>query len=90
MESISRWAYLHHEKLDGSGYPFGLKAENLGREERLLACLDIYQALREERPYKPGMTHTDAMAVLSGMAAGGQLDAGIVGDIHQCFKDEAA
>ena len=90
MESISRWAYLHHEKLDGSGYPFGLKAENLGREERLLACLDIYQALREERPYKPGMAHTDAMAVLSGMAAGGQLDAGIVGDIHQCFKDEAA
>jgi HD-GYP domain-containing protein (c-di-GMP phosphodiesterase class II) len=88
--SVKGAILYHHENADGSGYPFGLKAENPGREERLLACLDIYQALREERPYKPGMTHTYAMAVPNGMAAGGQLDAGIVGDINQCFKDEAA
>lgn len=34
----------HHEKLDGSGYPFGLKGEILSFEEKLLACIDIYQA----------------------------------------------
>lgn len=84
LEDITRWAALHHEKLDGSGYPFGYTAEQLGKHERLLACLDIYQALVEERPYKAGMPHNEAMGILRKMGAAGQLDLTIIGDIDAC------
>ena len=88
LEDITRWASLHHEKLDGSGYPFGYTADQLDRYERLLACLDIYQALVEERPYKPGLPHDEAMAILYRMGNAGQLDAQIIRDIDACFGQE--
>ena len=85
LEEITSWASLHHEKLDGSGYPFGYKADKLGKNERLLACLDIYQALVEERPYKAGLSHTEAMTILYKMGASGQLDIDILNDINSHF-----
>ena len=48
----------------GGENPFGYTADQLDRYERLLACLDIYQALVEERPYKQGFSHPEAMAIL--------------------------
>ena len=86
LEEITSWAALHHEKLDGSGYPFGYKAEQLGKNERLLACLDIYQALIEQRPYKAGLTHSEAMIILNKMGKAGQLDTDIINDINVCFR----
>ncbi|MDO5111983.1 MAG: HD domain-containing phosphohydrolase [Clostridia bacterium] len=85
LDDVKRWAALHHEKLDGSGYPFGLKAENLSRNERLMACIDIYQAMTEPRPYKPGLSHADAMRELDRLAALELLDAGITADIGAVF-----
>ena len=85
LEEITSWASLHHEKLDGSGYPFGYKAGQLGKNERLLACLDIYQALVEERPYKAGLSHSEAMTILYKMGASGQLDSDILNDINIRF-----
>lgn len=90
MEDIARWASLHHEKLNGSGYPFGFRAEDLGKQERLMACLDIYQALVEERPYKAGMSHMEAMAILRKMGAAGQLDQGLIEDIDACHAIHSA
>lgn len=89
MEEISRWAYLHHEKLDGSGYPFGKTGAELNRKERLMVCLDIYQALREARPYKAGYAHGKAMAILRKMAGDGLIDRQIVEDLDVCFQDLA-
>lgn len=89
FEDIASWGALHHEKLDGSGYPFGYRAAQLGFPERLMACLDIYQALREDRPYKKGMTHEKALAILREMAASGAIDSGIVEDIDAVFGEEA-
>lgn len=89
LEDITSWASLHHEKLDGSGYPFGKKAEELGRNERLLACIDIYQALTEKRPYKDGMSHEEAIAILRKMAAGGLLDPFIVEAIFHAFLQDS-
>ncbi|MDO4537929.1 MAG: HD domain-containing protein [Coriobacteriales bacterium] len=86
LEDICRWASNHHEKLDGSGYPRGLTADQLDKHDRLLACLDIYQALVEERPYKRGMTHDEAVAILNKMGNGGQLDKSIIEDINQCLR----
>lgn len=85
LEDITSWASMHHEKLDGSGYPFGKTAEELGHNERLMACLDIYQALVEARSYKNGMPHKKAMKILYKMAADGKLDERIVYDIDECF-----
>lgn len=85
MEDIARWASRHHEKLDGSGYPFGLKEEELSHVDRLMACIDIYQALVEERPYKEGMPHKKAITMLRNMAVRGHLDEGIVEDINVVF-----
>lgn len=50
--------------LDGSGYFKGLSAGDLGFEERLVACVDIYQALTEQRPYKSGLTHAVAIKMM--------------------------
>lgn len=85
LEDITRWAALHHEKLDGSGYPFGLKGNQLGKMERLMACLDIYQALCEERPYKKGFSHKAAIDILKEMGANNQLDPEIIKDIDDCM-----
>lgn len=86
LEEICSWASMHHEKLDGSGYPFGKKADELGKFERLLACIDIYQALTEDRPYKKGMTHRQSMEILQSMVQKGQLDGQIVADIDRRFQ----
>lgn len=88
MEDITRWASNHHEKLNGKGYPFGLTAQELDQKSRLLACLDIYQALTEDRPYKAGMTHTKAISILREMAEKGELDSAITEDIACAFHTE--
>jgi len=88
FEDITRWASNHHEKLDGSGYPDGLTAKDLDFNSRLISCLDIYQALREERPYRESMDHNEAMIILKNMACAGQLDQSIVDDIQCVFSKE--
>ncbi len=85
FEEITMWASNHHEKLDGSGYPDGLMAKDLDFNSRLIACLDIYQALREERPYRKRMDHVKAMEILKSMVNVGQLDNDIVDDINSVF-----
>ena len=85
FEEITKWASNHHEKLDGSGYPEGFIAKDLDFNSRLIACLDIYQALREERPYRKAMDHIKAMEILNSMDEEGQLDHAIVYDINTVF-----
>ena len=81
IPDILRWASNHHEKLNGTGYPRGLTAEDLSFEERLMACADIYQALTEKRPYKDGMPHEKAIAIMKDMAEKGEIDETIVRDM---------
>lgn len=88
LEEIASWASMHHEKLNGSGYPFGYTKDKLGKNERLLACLDIYQALVEKRPYKDGLSHNEAMAILYKMGSSGQLDSDILNDINIRFTPQ--
>ncbi|WP_312653543.1 HD-GYP domain-containing protein [Aminipila sp.] len=85
FEDITKWASLHHEKLNGKGYPFGKTADGLGFNERLMACLDIYQALTEERPYKKGMSHDKSMEILRNLVEGGSLDDEIVEEIGKVY-----
>lgn len=86
LEEVGPWAWLHHEKLDGSGYPFGKTADELDKFDRLLACIDIYQALTEARPYKNGLTHEQSLSIMRNMVDDGQLDGGIVEDIDRRYR----
>ncbi|MDA3823178.1 MAG: HD domain-containing protein [Bacteroidales bacterium] len=83
---IIRWASNHHEKLNGSGYPKGLRADSLDYESRALAALDIYQALTENRPYRPGHTKKEAMEILSKMVEKNELDRDICIKINLIFQ----
>jgi HD-GYP domain-containing protein (c-di-GMP phosphodiesterase class II) len=59
-------AGAHHEKLDGTGYPDNLRARDLPLEARILAVADVYGALTEDRPYRPGFAPEQALVMLSG------------------------
>lgn len=54
----------HHEKLDGSGYPRGLTAEDLDLPTKILTVADIFDALSKDRPYRPGMPLEKVLAIL--------------------------
>lgn len=82
ISDILEWASNHHEKLNGKGYPRGLTAEELSFEERLMSCIDIYQALTEKRPYKDGMSHEKSIAIMRDMADKGEIDGAIVRDME--------
>jgi HD-GYP domain-containing protein (c-di-GMP phosphodiesterase class II) len=62
--SIAWIAAAHHERLDGSGYPFGLSAEKLTTSMRVLAVADVYEALTAERPYREALGHDVALEIL--------------------------
>ena len=54
----------HHERYDGTGYPKGLKGEEIPLSARIVALADVYDALRGPRPYKKGFSHEEAMKII--------------------------
>jgi putative nucleotidyltransferase with HDIG domain len=68
----------HHEYLDGSGYPDGVRGGHLNLATRILTVCDIYGALVEERAYKPVMSQPDALYTLIGLAQRGKVDYSVV------------
>jgi putative two-component system response regulator len=68
----------HHEHWDGSGYPDGLAGENIPLLARVLQVVDVYDALRTARPYKPALSHEAAIQVMQREADSGMLDPQIV------------
>jgi putative two-component system response regulator len=71
----------HHEKLDGSGYPDGLTADQIPMVARIMAVVDIYDALITDRPYRRGMSQADAMRILEDEGQKGKLDQGVTGHL---------
>jgi HD-GYP domain-containing protein (c-di-GMP phosphodiesterase class II) len=86
FDTIRDWAASHHEKLDGSGYPFGKRGDGMDFNSRLIACLDIYQAVSEPRPYHGPRSHTETMSILYDMTEKGLIDDKIVKDIDQAME----
>jgi HD-GYP domain-containing protein (c-di-GMP phosphodiesterase class II) len=78
LEDVTRWAAFHHERLDGRGYPFHIKADNFTKLARIMAVADIFTAVTEDRPYRVGMTNEAAMKVLHSMAAKSGIDRQVV------------
>lgn len=75
---IAAVAGRHHERLDGSGYPFGLKAEQLSLEDRIVCVADVYGALTENRPYRKSLP-TEAILAIFRKEVPARLDA-------RCFE----
>lgn len=76
----------HHEMLDGSGYPDGLRGDEISDLTRLLSIVDIFGALVERRAYKPPMSGEAAFAIVSRMAREGKLEKALV----EAFRPVAA
>jgi putative nucleotidyltransferase with HDIG domain len=77
LKAASDVPMSHHEAWDGSGYPRGLKGEEIPLQARIFAVVDSYDAIRSERPYKCAQTHATALALLQ-KAAGKRLDPSLV------------
>ena len=73
-EPIQRIAIRHHEKLDGSGYPRGLAAEELTTAERIVSIADIVSALSGTRSYKEAFSKEKTLAIITTQKEKGQLD----------------
>lgn len=85
FNDITKWASAHHERFDGSGYPFGLTSNELGLEERIVSCLDFYQALVEDRPYRKSMAHDEAILILRKNLSDFNIDIEVVNAIDKIF-----
>lgn len=83
IPNISEWASNHHEKLNGQGYPRGLKANELSEESRIMAVCDIYQALTEDRPYRRGLNITNVFNIMDEMVSGGFICAVALGYLRE-------
>jgi len=81
FEDICRWASNHHEKLNGTGYPFKKSADELDFNSRLMACIDIYQAVSEKRPYHPLRDLNATLQIMYKIADDGGIDKNIVNDL---------
>ena len=77
FSDFARIASLHHEKLDGSGYPWNVPAEGLDLQSRILIVSDIFEALTADRPYRAGMPIKTALALLE-KDRGKKLDADVL------------
>lgn len=90
FDEVAGWAAHHHEWVSGGGYPFGLSGDALGPEARLIAVADVFQALRQDRPYRHPMDPAQSMFHVDRMVAQGHLDGDIAGLLHRNLPDYAA
>jgi HD-GYP domain-containing protein (c-di-GMP phosphodiesterase class II) len=82
LRAVPEIAGGHHEKMDGSGYPRGLRREEMSPLARMMAIADIFEALTAiDRPYKQGKTLSEAVAIMSRM----QQEQHIDGDLFALF-----
>ena len=65
---FARTAAFHHEKLDGSGYPWGVKGDDLDTAARTLAVADMYEALTASRPYRAALSRDEALKIINATA----------------------
>ena len=78
LDIINAWASFHHERMDGTGYPFHHKGQDLSLGSRIIAVADVFTAITEDRPYRKGMSSDSALQVLQKKADNSALDPSIV------------
>ena len=75
LKNVAEYAGGHHERMDGKGYPRGLKREQMSVQARCMGIADIFEALTaKDRPYKKGKTLTEALTILGKFKLNGHID----------------
>lgn len=90
MRQIAEWAAFHHERLDGSGYPFHIDAGKLNTGSRILAVADIFTALAENRPYRKPMAKSEVISILKDLGSRSHLDKHVVGILESNYDEIVA
>jgi len=85
--SIVKWVSEHHEKLNGSGYPYGFSADNIEQPARILAIADIFQALCQKRPYRDRLELLQVIEIMDAMRDRYEIDPDIY-DVLMRYKHE--
>jgi len=90
FEEISLWASQHHERVDGSGYPYRLSKESLSLEARIIALADVFQGLAQNRPHRDKLPADKIMGVLRQQMHDDKLDERVVkmveNNLAECWQ----
>jgi HD-GYP domain-containing protein (c-di-GMP phosphodiesterase class II) len=85
LRHVADYAAAHHEKIDGTGYPLGLKGDQLSLQSRIIAIADVFEALTaKDRPYKKGKGLAEALKIMESMAKDKHIDT----DLYELFIKE--
>ncbi len=85
LKNVSYYASSHHERIDGAGYPFGLKGNEIPLQGRIIALADIFEALTaKDRPYKKEKTLSEAIKIMGYMVKDNHIDR----DLFELFIKE--
>lgn len=83
MEIVATWAAQHHERVDGSGYPYMSGKQEISIEARILAVADVFQALAQRRPYREALPPEQILTILRLEADSGKLDKEVVDTVER-------
>ena len=90
FDDISIWASQHHERLDGSGYPFRCVNDNLSLEAKIIAIADVFQSFSQNRPHRDKLPAKDTLTFLKQQVNEGKLDNDVVlmveNNLDECWK----
>jgi hypothetical protein len=82
LKNVPEYAGGHHERMDGKGYPKGLKRQDMSWQARIMGIADIFEALTaKDRPYKEGMKLSEALSILDRFSLNGHIDPAL----HEVF-----
>lgn len=84
---VTAMVHQHHERLDGSGYPQGLRGDRIAREARILAVADVVEAMCAHRPYRPALGPEQALAEIENRK-GTAFDAEVVDACLRLFREK--
>ena len=87
LREIAEWGAYHHERLDGSGYPFHCKADELSTGSRIMAVADMFTALAEDRPYRKGMSKKEIVRIIKQFSDRQLLDSRIVNILLENYDE---
>lgn len=78
FEDIAKWAAQHHERVDGSGYPYRNNDQELSIEAKIIAVADVFQALTQKRAYRDKFSPQNIVLELNKQSHAGKLDKEVV------------
>ena len=100
LSTVRDWAALHHERLNGRGYPFHYTLDNIPLGSRIMAVADVFVAMAEDRPFRKAMKMSQALWHIGGMVDERSLDGDVVAvlkshileinDVRETAQREAA